>query len=162
ASPEFDTEPIITALSIKTVFRPLRDSESVSPGQDLETAFNRHPGVVDTSVPKVNSGAFEYLGNRVSFKTGEKNMEIMRGSTKARHGYGWDWMVFKLTQLWDKNQSTSPRPVYERKEIENTSMYDDKNQAQKDVDQGMSFLMPNGEVPGVAVASVLGLVTTVL
>lgn len=42
--------------------RPLRDSESVSLGQGLESAVNRHPGVTDTGVLKVNSSAFEYLG----------------------------------------------------------------------------------------------------
>lgn len=42
--------------------RPLRDAESVSLGQGLESAFNRHPGLTDTGVLKVNSSAFEYLG----------------------------------------------------------------------------------------------------
>ena len=48
--------------------RPLRDSESES--------RSGHPGVANTSVLKVNSSAFEYLGNRVAFKTGEKSIEI--------------------------------------------------------------------------------------
>lgn len=46
----------------------LRDSESES--------RSGHPGVADTSVLKVNSSAFEYLGNSVAFKTGEKSIGI--------------------------------------------------------------------------------------
>lgn len=49
----------------------------MSPGQGLESTFNRHPGVTDIGVLKVNSGAFECLGNRVAFKTGKKNLLIM-------------------------------------------------------------------------------------